>query len=226
MKTLFEQEIKLSRALISLAILAAGFFVVAKVHSPISFLGLFLAGLIGAVITFGIDGLKNLFIKPGKGAGKIIFVNVIVCYALSIGLDIMAKKVLNQPTSANPIKNAFEGSITDSLLVLFKTIFMLIGEELFVTVPLIIIVILLVKKVKISQSSAVIVATIITSLLFGAIHLPTYQWNLFQSFVIIGLTRIPFTIATLKTNSMLSGVIAHIAYDWSGFILIILTQLH
>ncbi len=50
---------------------------------------------------------------------------------------------------------------------------------------------------------------LITAVLFGALHLPTYQWNLFQCLVIIGVTRIPFTIATLKSNSMVSGVIAH-----------------
>lgn len=145
-------------------------------------------------------------------------------YILSIGLAIFAKIVLNQPTAANPIKDAFTGSLSDSLLVLFKTIFMLTGEELFVTLPLVIIVIFLVRKVKMSQSNAVIIATIVTAILFGAIHLPTYQWNLFQCFVIIGLTRIPFTIATLKTNSMVSGVIAHIIYDWCIFIYMIIVE--
>ncbi len=225
MNTLFEKEIKLSRVIISIVLLAAGFYMLEKVYSPVSFLGLFLAGIIGVVITFGFDGLKKIFSKPNKGSAKVILISVIVCYVLSISLAIFANTVLNQPTSANPIKDAFTGSIANSLSVLFKTIFMLIGEELFVTLPLVIIVIFLVKKAKLSQSRAVIIATVITAILFGAIHLPTYQWNVFQCFVIIGLTRIPFTIATLKTNSMVSGVIAHIIYDWCIFIYIIIEQL-
>ncbi len=102
---------------------------------------------------------------------------------------------------------------------------MLIGEELIVTLPLMILIVLLVQRTKLSQSKAVVIAAVITAVLFGALHLPTYQWILFQCLVVIGVTRIPFTIATLKSNSMVSGVIAHIIYDWIIFGRLILAQI-
>lgn len=70
MKTLFHEEIRISRVFISIMLLAVGYYVLEKVYSPVSYLGLFLAGIIGVILTFGFNGLKKFFSKPEKGAIK------------------------------------------------------------------------------------------------------------------------------------------------------------
>lgn len=102
---------------------------------------------------------------------------------------------------------------------------MLMGEEMIVILPLIIIMSLLIHKAKMSQQKAVIISTIITALLFGAIHLATYDWNLFQCFAMVALSHIPFTIVSLKHDFIVPGMVGHIFLDWLIFGIYIATQL-
>lgn len=195
------------------------------IYTPVNFFILLLSGLIGAWLLYGLDGVKKIFSKPKKGSFKLIVVSIIGAYLISISTGVISNFILHQTTAINPIKEQFGGSLFGSFIMLFKTLFMLAGEEILVTLPLIIIVSLLINKTKLSQSKAVIIATILTAIIFGAMHLSTYQWNLFQCFVTVALTRIPFTIASLKSDSMISGIIGHIAFDWILFAGMIISQL-
>lgn len=224
MKELFNKEVKVSQGIIAFLLLGVGFRLLMS-NTPVNFFSVVLSGLIGAWLLFGLDGIKKIFSKPKKGSFKFIVLSVIVAYIISFGTGLISNYILHIPTAINPIKDSFSGSLISSFTMLFKTLFMLAGEEILVTLPLIIIVSWLTHKTKISQSKAVIIATILTCIVFGAIHLSTYQWNLFQCFVVVALTRIPFTIVSLKFDSMIAGIVGHVAFDWIIFAGMIISQL-
>lgn len=225
MNSLFDQEVKISKSILALILLGGAFYMFTHTNTLVNFFIILLAGLVGAWLVFGTDGIKKIFSKPKKGSFKIIILSLISSLAVGIILAIVAKFILKVPTAANPVGEQFAGSLLDSGIMLFKTIFMLSGEEIIVILPLIIIVSLLVNKTKISKKVALIISTIVTAIMFGSLHLPTYQWNLFQCFGIIAMARVPFTIASLKSNSMVSGIICHISYDWLTFVVLIISQL-
>lgn len=224
MKSLFQEEVSLKKSLVAVILLALG-FIILNTSVPINFFSIILFGLIGTVVVFGPKGIFRIFSKPNKGAFKLILISVLLSYIINLGVGIIGKFVLNQPNADNPIRESLSHGLASSAMVLFKTIFQLAGEEIIVLLPLIIIVALLVKKAHINQTVAVVIATILTALMFGAIHLQTYQWNLFQCFVVVALTRLPFTIVSLKSNSIITGLIGHIIYDWIIFGFMIATAL-
>ncbi len=225
MKLLFKEEVEGSRVLGAFLLLIVGFVILMMDNTPVSFFIVLLSGLIGSWLVFSFDGLKKIFSRPKKGSVKFILLSIVTAYVISISTGIISTYILHETPATNSIKEQFNGSILDSFLMLFKTIFMLAGEEILVILPLIIFVSLLIHKTKISQSKAIIIATIITAIIFGAIHLPTYQWNIFQCFLVVALTRIPFTIVSLKSDSIIAGVIGHIAFDWIIFSGMIISQL-
>lgn len=225
MKLLFKEEVEGSRVLGAFLLLIVGFVILMMDNTPVSFFIVLLSGLIGSWLVFSFDGLKKIFSRPKKGSVKFILLSIVTAYVISISTGIISTYILHETPATNSIKEQFNGSILDSFLMLFKTIFMLAGEEILVILPLIIFVSLLIHKTKISQSKAIIIATIITAIIFGAIHLPTYQWNIFQCFLVVALTRIPFTIVSLKSDSIIAGIIGHIAFDWIIFSGMIISQL-
>jgi hypothetical protein len=51
-------------------------------------------------------------------------------------------------------------------------------------------------------------------LVFGALHLPTYDWNLVQCIVIIGTARMVLTLAYIVTKNIWVSTGAHVINDW------------
>ena len=60
------------------------------------------------------------------------------------------------------------------------------------------------------------------ALLFAAVHLPTYGWNVIQVVLGVGVARIVLLIPYLMTKNILVSTGAHILNDWSSFTLAIL----
>jgi len=50
--------------------------------------------------------------------------------------------------------------------------------------------------------------------MFGALHLPTYDWNFAQCFIIIGTARLVLSLAYIKTKNLWVSAGAHILNDW------------
>ena len=63
------------------------------------------------------------------------------------------------------------------------------------------------------------IALLASSLIFGAAHLPTYDWNWTQSLVVIGTARIMLTLAYILTRNLWVSAGAHILNDWAGFVI-------
>ena len=62
---------------------------------------------------------------------------------------------------------------------------------------------------------AVALAWVATALMFGVLHLPTYQWHLGQALLVIGTARLALTAVFIYTRNLWASTIAHIANDWT-----------
>jgi uncharacterized protein len=162
--------------------------------------------------SFWEKGISYTFSKPQKIVST-YFAGLIGAYIFA-GVGILITKILlGSSPNSNPVADGM------TIFGLLKTIPMLLGEELITIILLIIIANLLGGTRK-----ALIVAVIISTLIFGFLHLPTYDWNFAQVIFIIAAARIPFTLASLRSDSLYTGLLIHITYDWIIFILVILSH--
>jgi membrane protease YdiL (CAAX protease family) len=96
----------------------------------------------------------------------------------------------------------------------------ILGEELVAILPFLGLLTLLQARGKLSRRTAILLAWIGSSLLFGALHLPTYQWRFGQALLVIGVARLALTLPYLLTKNLWSPTITHLAHDWSLFAVI------
>ena len=101
---------------------------------------------------------------------------------------------------------------------LLVTVTQLVGEELFGILPFLAVLWLCVQHLNLSRRLGILVALVISSLLFGAAHLPTYDWHWAQSLIGIGFARVILTLAYIVTRNLWVSAGAHIINDWTGFI--------
>lgn len=90
----------------------------------------------------------------------------------------------------------------------------LLGEELVTVLPLLAAVAVL-HRAGLPARWAIAVAWVATALVFGALHLPTYQWHIGQALLVIGTARLVLTAVFLYTRNLWASTIAHIANDWT-----------
>lgn len=102
-------------------------------------------------------------------------------------------------------------------LFFLKTLPQLLGEEVLTLLPLLALTWYLHTRLGWSRSRALLLAWVATALMFGAMHLPTYGWNLLQCLVVIGSARLVLSLAYLKTKNTWVSFGAHVINDWSLF---------
>jgi membrane protease YdiL (CAAX protease family) len=100
-----------------------------------------------------------------------------------------------------------------------KTLPQLFGEEVVTILPFLAALTLLSALCGVGRKSAIVGAWLISSLLFGLIHLPTYDWNLIQCIVVIGTARMVLSLAWILTKNIWVSTGAHILNDWTLFTL-------
>jgi len=99
---------------------------------------------------------------------------------------------------------------------------MLFGEELFTIIPFLVILQFSTKVLKTSRKKAVAIAWIVSAIIFGAIHLPTYNWNFMQSILGIGIVRLILTFPYVKTKNIWISFFVHVLNDWCLFLIPVL----
>lgn len=72
-------------------------------------------------------------------------------------------------------------------------------------------------KAKLSRKTAIVLAWLLSAVWFGAAHLPTYDWNFAQAFIVIGGARLILTLAYIPTKNLWVSTGAHIINDWALF---------
>jgi len=109
-----------------------------------------------------------------------------------------------------------------AVMFYLRTGIQLFGEEVITILPFLFLLWLGVQQLKLSRTTALLVAWLGSALLFAAIHLPTYQWNVAQALLLIGPVRLVLTLAYMKTRSIWTSTVAHVFNDWSMFTLTLL----
>jgi len=198
----------------------------------LSFLGLVFSGTMGQflpALLFMILPLAGLawidkrcipaIFKPLNGRALLL---IPAFTLLNLVVSIVVALVIYQfaGASANPAIGLIrEFSNLEFVLFLARTLPQLIGEELVTILPFLALLSYLVRNKGWSKKSAVIVSWIVTALIFGALHLPTYEWNVAQSLVIIGSARLVLTAAYLATGNIWVSTGAHVLSDWVIFLI-------
>jgi uncharacterized protein len=98
-----------------------------------------------------------------------------------------------------------------------KTAPQLFGEEVITILPFLALLQWLVGGLGVGRRRAIIVAWLVTSVAFGLAHLPTYDWNVLQCVLVIGVARLVLTLPWIMTRNIWVSTGAHIINDWSLF---------
>ena len=137
---------------------------------------------------------------------------------LSMGVGILVRAVTDVTPNAAATALAAMGTV-ERVAFLARTLPQLLGEELVTLLPFLALLTLLTARLRVGRRRAVVVAWVVTSLLFGLLHLPTYDWNLVQCVVVIGTARMVLTLAWILTKNVWVSTGAHVLNDWFLFAL-------
>ncbi|TXH92088.1 MAG: CPBP family intramembrane metalloprotease [Pseudomonas sp.] len=161
---------------------------------------------------------KAIFGKVGGREVKLMFgfalLNIVV--SMIVGAIVMAL------FGATPNRTAAElgGLDTAGQIAFFaKTIPQLLGEEVITLLPFLALLQWFSNGFGMGRKGAIICAWVITSVVFGLIHLPTYDWNWIQCIVVIGSARMMLTLPWILTKNIWVSTGAHIINDWLLFLM-------
>lgn len=121
-------------------------------------------------------------------------------------------------TSANPALAMLASSgWPERAVFLASTAPQLFGEELVTVLPFLAILAMLHTRLNVPRRVAIVLAWLGSAILFGAMHLQTYDWHLVQALGGIGAIRLVLTLPYLITRSIWASTITHVLNDWSLF---------
>ncbi|MEA4988474.1 MAG: CPBP family intramembrane glutamic endopeptidase [Anaerovorax sp.] len=144
---------------------------------------------------------------------KVLVINLIITAITSTILHYFFE------ASSNPLAGILHSSsLQEKFIIYLKIIPMLLGEELITIIPFLIVLEFSYKHLNFSRKKAIIITWVVTSLFFGAIHLPTYSWNIVQAIIGIGIARIVLTFAYIKTKNIWISFLVHLLNDWILFL--------
>lgn len=111
--------------------------------------------------------------------------------------------------------NAFnqDGKGGMSILQAIITLIQLIAEEFWSIVPFLFILTICYKAINLSRKTSIIIAWIASSIIFGAYHIPSYDGDLVQAFMVIGVDRILLTFVYLRYKSIWASYLTHVAWN-------------
>ena len=164
---------------------------------------------------------KAIFGKVSRREIQLMFgfaaLNILVTLSIGVILQAFTEVTSNSATSQL-------GSLDTAGRIAFfaKTIPQLLGEEVITILPFLAALQLFSKGFGLSRQAAIVGAWLLTALLFGLIHLPTYGWNVVQCIVVIGSARLVLTLAWIKTKNIWVSTGAHIVNDWLLFLVALL----
>ena len=137
--------------------------------------------------------------------------NLTVTFAMAVPI---AKLIGANPNPAGQL--LAQASTGQKVSFFLATIPQLLGEELITILPMLALVSVLFRAGW-SRNAALAVAWVGTAVMFGLLHLPTYDWNVLQCLALIGFARLFLTLAYVVTKNLWVSTGAHIVNDWAMF---------
>ena len=139
---------------------------------------------------------------------------------LNLVVSMMVGSVVSTLTTVTPnASTAGLGALDTAGQIAFfgKTLPQLLGEEVMTLLPFLALMHLFAIRFGSGRKAAIIGAWVLSSLVFGLLHLPTYDWNWTQCIVIIGSARMVLTLPWILTKNIWVSTGAHIINDWLLF---------
>ncbi|WP_434793596.1 hypothetical protein TPDSL_34780 [Terrisporobacter petrolearius] len=188
-----------------------------------SFLPKFMHPFINIIIPLGAFAIvvKSNWTKIFR---KIYFKDILLVFGVLIVnliVSIISGLILTKfaGAAANPAVGSLNGNSTfENIIFMAKLIPMLFGEELITIIPFLVILQFGTKTLKLSRKQAVTMAWILSAIIFGAVHLKTYNWNIIQAVIGIGMARLVLTFPYIKTKNIWISTFVHVLNDWCLFL--------
>jgi hypothetical protein len=159
---------------------------------------------------------RAIFGKVGGREVRLMFGFALLNIVVSMCVGALVSTMV-EVTSSSATVRLGELDTAGRLAFFAKTVPQLLGEEVITLLPFLALLQWLSKGFGLGRKGAVIGAWLATSVLFGLIHLPTYDWNWIQCIVVIGSARMVLTLPWILTKNAWVSTGAHIVNDWLLF---------
>lgn len=196
----------------------------AALGTPMPFEDNILTGWLRGAVFVGLPMVALALAAPGRWQAifrRVAFRDVLVMFGIAI-LNIivtMSIGLLFQKfgTVSNNSGIAGAADLEGARLASFfaKVALQMLGEELITILPFLAILAWLHGKAGMGRNVAVLAAWLVSAIIFGLLHLPTYDWNVVQCVVVIGSARLVLTLAYVWTKNIWVSTGAHIINDWT-----------
>lgn len=111
--------------------------------------------------------------------------------------------------SANPIFDILNDNNIKRFIV--STMIQFIAEEIIFIIPFLFVINKLRTK---NEKLKTLVAILVSSLIFGAMHLTTYNFNILQAVLVISIIRTGLTMSYVLSKNLTVTYLVHMIYDW------------
>lgn len=179
---------------------------------------LFLAIQLGALIVLLPTGWTALFRRVSWWDLGVVAIFAALCAVVTlIGVAIWTGTG-HHVTGDSAEEGIKRGGTSGAIGFLLGSIFQLMGEELFAIIPFLAILWFLFRVCKWDRRWSVVVALLVSSLIFAIAHLSAYDGHLAQILLTILPARIILTLAYIRTKNIWVSFAVHLIWDWSGFL--------
>jgi membrane protease YdiL (CAAX protease family) len=157
-----------------------------------------------------------LFRKLGGRDVLLMFLFMLLTVVVTLGVGAILVNV-TETTRNTTVASLGDQSTLQILLFYVRSAVQLFGEELMTILPFLALMYLFAGVMKTGRVTAIILAWLLTGLLFAIEHLPTYNWNLVQALGGVGIVRLVLTLPYIMTKNIWVSAGAHVLNDWFTF---------
>lgn len=155
------------------------------------------------------DFIKKIFLPMKKKDIFYIILGLLFC-AVAIVISSIVMQQFGIEGNTNPIFESLNpGNFKDFFV---STIIQFIAEEIIFIIPFLFVI----NKMKIeNETFKNVCAIILSSVIFGAMHITTYNFNILQAVLIISIIRAGLSMSYVLSKNLTVTYLIHIIYDWS-----------
>lgn len=167
------------------------------------------------------EGWRSIFGKVGVRELRLMLGFALLNIAVSMGVGTLVQAYFGVSANAAAAQLAvLDGA--ERVQYFARMAPQLLGEELVTLLPFLALMHWLTNRCGTGRKKAIVAAWLLSALVFGLLHLPTYNWNWVQCVAIIGSARLVLSLPWIMTKNIWVSTGAHIANDWLLFSLSLL----
>lgn len=161
----------------------------------------------GYIYMFGGTWKYRFFKKPKD------FLTLCIFLLLSLMAGAATFFLLNYLSEISLLSMGDISSVSMLVTNIISVLFQVMGEELFAIGLFMGLLTLGNRMLSFDRKPLIIFSLLISSLLFGLLHLPVYNYNLLQCLLVIGLTRLIMSVLFFIKRNIMYSYIVHVLYN-------------